>query len=583
MFALHWPKGRRLLLEAGSDPWISIEFALNLGDLDALTDLIHKDLRFFCLSNSQYDNLLTIWAQNWKPKLSKSNACNDSLDLFINHLVRLRKRLLDLARERFTFQTQKRLHIDASSCPEDVSDCSMLQIYQTLISNGVDTPSFLYPGCQSSIYHLPYINTFVAERLFRAGFRKIDFKDKNGVRPITVACTKGDLNLALWYLQHGSVPDERLVWILAASLGESFPHPHHPLKNIIAICGYPESDDCQCHCSSRGCLPSMILQKSFRENALWPIDFQWWIQSIPKGSQREAYREACRFELFERLEISHTCCRFTRETSPPNYTKQEFPIDDGCDIREEEQDFAVILDQYLCLFDQLWLEFRGSFKTYWNAWWSAMAMMLPCPVGLPLVCDSIPNFHVDAYWRRHCDTQPGFDFNEDYGPHEKLIRWIIGQYSNVESSLAQFCRHCEPWHVLRSWLSYCIALGIDPPYSTLMYHEMIHLPEDFDMNCFPEDLIAHSSDLFSFEFLFLHPTGRVEEAKRYILEKLVPIMIPVMILEIGFGRSIPQDLRRHFEAEGLLREGVLVRPAFEEDPESIFEDCLGALFDSSSF
>lgn len=207
-----------------------------------------------------------------------------------------------------------------------------------------------------------------------------------------------------------------------------------------------------------------------------------------------------------------------------------------------------------------------------------MAMMLPCSTP---TYDSIPTFSVDAYWRLHCDTQPGFDLIEGYGPHEKFIRWIVGQHSNVERSLVEFCQLSEPWHVLRLWISYCVAVGINPPGSDIEYDRMIHLPEDFNLDSLPEDIISQPNrNLSRFAFLFLDPTERVQGAKEYILESLLPIMIPVIILEIGFGRSIPEDLRQHFEAEGLLRDGVLVRPAFKENPESIFEDCFDALFDS---
>lgn len=408
-----------------------MRFALELGDLDALMDLIHKDLRFFNLSNSD-SNLLSLWRQNLKWLTISDSLRNASLDLIINHLIQLRKRLLKLGRKHLTSQIQKRHCIDIGDLQEDVLGCNLLPVYQALISEGINTPSFLYPGRQSSMYHLSCIDTFVAEQLFRAGFHKLDSEDENGIRPVGLACRKGDPNLALWFLQHGAVPHESLVRVLFASLSR----PNDAVKEIISLCGYPESDDCQCHCSSKGCLPLGILRKSPSKYDL-QTDLQLWIQYIPQRSQREAYREACRFEVFERLEMSHTCCTVLRRefgTMPLFYIRQGISADDGCDIREEEQDFAVILDQYLWLFDQLWFEFTGDFRTYWQAWWSAIIMMLPRQDGSKLICDYIPRFSVVAYWHRHCDTQAGFEVIEEYGPHEKLIRWIVSQYSNVGSS-----------------------------------------------------------------------------------------------------------------------------------------------------
>lgn len=359
-FTLNWPEGRRLLLAAGADPRPSIKFALQFGDSDALMDLLHKDPPFLYLDPSD-TNLLSDWATNTNG-LSDS-ARNASLDLIINHLVQLRKRLLDLARKHLTPQLQISLCTDADGRQADAFDCNLFQVYQGLIYEGISMPSFLHPGFQASMYHLSCVDSFMAERLFRAGFHQIDLKNGDGVRPVEVACGVGDLTLTLWYLQHGAVPHESLIWILAAAFWDT--QSYDAVKKIISICGYPESDDCQCHCSSKGCLPSMILQK-----LRYCAYLRQWVPCIPKRNRLEAYREGCRLEIFKRLGMSHTCCSFVRleGTDSPYYKRQEISRDDGCDIREEEQDFAVILDQYLCLFDQLWLEFSRNFMAFWNAW-----------------------------------------------------------------------------------------------------------------------------------------------------------------------------------------------------------------------
>ena len=85
------------------------------------------------------------------------------------------------------------------------------------------------------------------------------------------------------------------------------------------------NDSCECHCSTKGCLPIHklpVLRKGSVKTWRQIEDdlFSWIEECEPSDSQAELYIEAaCRLELFERLGMAHTCCERTPLShGPPN-------------------------------------------------------------------------------------------------------------------------------------------------------------------------------------------------------------------------------------------------------------------------
>ncbi|OJD38063.1 uncharacterized protein BKCO1_500093 [Diplodia corticola] len=569
-FALHWPEGRRLLIAAGANPLDSIPFALELGDMEALKDLIHQDLHFFSgQESSANENLLREWY--YQPYYALESARQTSLDIIVNHLVQLRGRLLNLARKHLQPQEQKRLGIHASNRQEDILDGVLLQAYRMLNLTGVRTPSFLYPGCQSSVYHWYWVvNLNIAKRLFLAGFHRLDIKDDNGVRPIELACANGDLDLVAWFLQHGAAAPEQLIWSIAAS---QFYHGLNAAASveIISACGYPESDTCRCYCSSKGCLPSTVLLK--RKERSWDDKkgtLEEWIRNIPPGFRFQSYREACRLEIFERLGMSHTCCSLIHVHGA--LVRHEMEMDDQLEISEEERDFSIILNQYMHLFDRLSDSSTSPFTVFWDLWWTAVDMTLPDLYGR--------NTFLGRYRCRLSETASDLEYIQSYGPHERQIRLVVDQYSNIVGSIARFVPLFEPWGLIRSWDLCHRLVPWGFYFGTVEVDRILCLPKDIDMQSPWEEVLPYASDFDIPRIFYLDPPERIKKVRTYIMDKVIPAMAQFIILDLYFGQSIPEDIRQHLEAEGLLQDGELVHPATKEaDPETIFQDCINTLFE----
>lgn len=266
-FALNWTDGRRSLLEAGADPLESVRLAMEIGDLEALQDLLDADCPFFFdLEAGHETNLLHIWSSvdRHRSPLMQPQGTNYSVEscfqLILRHLVQLREQLSTLGQRILPVEQQKRLGITEACVKGTVLDKNALDIYEALETTGFDLHRCLWPGRQASVYHLQEMDTPAAVRLFDLGFHDVDVHDAHVRRPIELACILGKVELILWFLEHGVSPYKQFVWPLARR--HSIDVCGDTVYRIISMCGYPEVDHCRCHCSSSGCLPSTILVKS---------------------------------------------------------------------------------------------------------------------------------------------------------------------------------------------------------------------------------------------------------------------------------------------------------------------------------
>ncbi|EKG10549.1 hypothetical protein MPH_12407 [Macrophomina phaseolina MS6] len=125
-----------------------------------------------------------------------------------------------------------------------------------------------------------------------------------------------------------------------------------------------------------------------------------------------------------------------------------------------------------------------------------------------------------------------------YRPHEECIRLIIGHHSEIRGSKKRFGKHADSWKTLRSWTPYLEAFRADTPFPDGRVTEYIaEIPVKLDRNDLPPDLVI---------FLHLDPSDRVNKARAYIVDELIPGMVPAVILDLNLGFDIPQDLRQHF-------------------------------------
>lgn len=226
---------------------------------------------------------------------------------------------------------------------------------------------------------------------------------------------------------------------------------------------------------------------------------------------------------------------------------------------EEEDGFSQILDHYMQLFQSLWSAFAHSFQDFWEAWWSAMDILLPCP-------------ETERGSKREGNpTTEYFGPDEGYGPHVDLIRSIVGHHSKFLSSMLKFAKLTTNQEVLRTWILHLNDASIGIPFSFYHLEKIFTLSED--------QLQELRKEYFGVdELLDMPQPKRLQEENDYIREQLIPIMVPTIILDIHLGRQIPADLRQHLETEGIIQDGRLARPAFKEIPEDIFSDSMDTLF-----
>jgi hypothetical protein len=203
---------------------------------------------------------------------------------------------------------------------EDVQiDVGATNLYFLLKRNGVDIPRSLFPGLQHTMYHIPCLSAAVADQLYTHGFINIDEPNSDGITPFqfhgsTAWKNKNHYDLYRWFLEKGASPyfknlaypsilfyvAQRWTWLQTPGL-------HYLISHVDACL----TDDCKCFCSSSGCLPVPKLFIRSWEFGEQNIYVKWFKACGLELEQLELYcQEVCRLEIFERLEMAHTChCR----------------------------------------------------------------------------------------------------------------------------------------------------------------------------------------------------------------------------------------------------------------------------------
>ena len=268
--------------------------------------------------------------------------------------------------------------------------------------------STLLEGCRT-VYHIFALRVEVAEKLWQQGFRDIDVPDEYGLTPLM---RNHDPNLihkidvCFWLIQKGAKlhrpqhrpldydadptlssvelpPVTRALHNVAAIVGSSLQSPafdelmgikERLLENWLnqlskgarllpkTIFLDVSHDDCICACSSRGCLASTMMLKSF-ENA-WSR--RWWKRRrlltlateyliILIGPSNPCpdwlVKEIIRYRTFKKLELRHTCCHWRYFDGMKKLDPEE-----RAEIRDEDHEKIRLLESLLLEFE----EHRGT-------------------------------------------------------------------------------------------------------------------------------------------------------------------------------------------------------------------------------
>ena len=282
--------------------------------------------------------------------------------------------------------------------------------------------STLLAGCRT-VYHISTLTVTFAEKLWQNGFRDIDVLDVDGRTPLMLCRDGGwvgltdivtEIEICSWLIQKGAKlhrpqhspldydpdrildplelpPTTRALHHVANSIGyiagirvnaEFYRSAKYSLLKLskdarllaATIFSDVSCDDCICACSSRGCMASTMMLKSF-----WGLVSignwarpKWSLLGIEYllhlvGPQDSCWEwlgtEIVRLRTFQELELRHTCCRC--EGWDTLLTKLD--SEEIVEIRDEDHEKIELLESLLPEFE----ENRGDqdllsfLKGYW--------------------------------------------------------------------------------------------------------------------------------------------------------------------------------------------------------------------------
>lgn len=176
-------------------------------------------------------------------------------------------------------------------------------------------------------------------------------------------------------------------------------------------------DDCSCHCSSKGCIPSSSLwrDRSWMDIRIYRMESQCLAHSIHSTrkwtrywgySRKEKefiYREGSRNEIFQRLGMIHLCCFRADEMGGRRFVETGH---DRAHIELEDKESAhnlkCILHFYVLLRKVCP---RIPIESFWVHWWDNMDTILPPTVSIPAPQDAmeVPNYDERLAYRAYLE------------------------------------------------------------------------------------------------------------------------------------------------------------------------------------
>ena len=331
-------------------------------------------------------------------------------------LVDRRRRLMSLA---ITKLCRKDLE-DLRVTDDRLLDEKAFNVYKALERKSVFIPSALrVPPYQTTVFHDDIITPAIGELLYKRGFLDVNGIDWSGVTPLMqlhhaqTAFLDPLLRRASWLVSKGANLQRKAEQSLYLPRGPNTTAAHYlcfwigmvdggrsasqiankrlskVLEQYALLLGKLFSsklyDSCICACSSHGCTPAVTLLRSIMvENQLQAdsqyninlrvaIDTQLWMIgwfSTSLGDSHEAWQwlaqEIIRYETFEKLELTHTCCEkrgwhdliCTRHDS----TERE-------EIRDEERLLIGKLETLVAEFTEKYTDSGVSLPEFLRGYW----------------------------------------------------------------------------------------------------------------------------------------------------------------------------------------------------------------------
>ena len=361
------------------------------------------------------------------------------IEIVIHALRRQRQKLRELADR--TLSRDRCLQLTES---EELLDGTASAVYQALLDCSTDVPSTLNPalGSSCSTYHaVLYRNRIwwpqIQECLFEAGFRAVDYSgwvehDSSHHETLFydlffteyIPGQFSDGEAMLWLLNKGvsirftySRNFPNLLHCLAAKvrrhiyhglilpLGDGLFKPLMKLSN--EDCEILSADSCTCSCTCscllNGCSPvhkfwkcnyflhaadphnwscmfatQHVLSKTLRE----------WLQTLEVDDIviEICYEAVCRVEIFDRLNMKHTCCNRRRKWPGAGMWQEmkgteieELEKDEVLEVAEEDSQSRGQLDLLMHAYKSYRRSCGGHVYDSWETWWAMVDKILPEP------------------------------------------------------------------------------------------------------------------------------------------------------------------------------------------------------------
>ena len=417
--SVHWPLGMKILLAAGvqsngkalvntreglSRHMTPIDYAIDDNQHEAILLLLDTD----SMTNQRHRHVLAkLMCYNYEPSSHIVTATIESM-------VRRSNRLRSLAIAHFSPCELDRLCISPEDGPLQILDAYAAPTANALENVGVRIPEALEPGWGvATVYHYQrYQFRFSPElpdRLWSSGFHDTNDYDEDGFTPLHHACDSLKLDMASWLMSHGGDPTTVVRnhslnafhllansvngWTLARTMYDIVADHLDIISRIGGLCGTSCQDDCRCACSPQGCTPTSVLLRAATRDWCEKEDiFSSWCRSLDLSPDAIdiCCLEFARMETFERLDITHVCCKI--DSWPIAAISDPMPQDTIEEIQDEESEIIDQLKSWMGLYEEERAKFEGSAIEFLSNWSDMLKDELDVPAPF------------EEYWRQRVKT-----------------------------------------------------------------------------------------------------------------------------------------------------------------------------------
>lgn len=415
----NWPIGISLLLQYGagatinqldSNGFLPLEYAIGLNCLPTVKMMLDAD----CALDSR--------DMNRAPKdlleVVAANRSDEMMEWLQDALVNRRNRLRDLAFSTLSLSDVATLGISTT----DVLDDKASSVFAALEQRNINIPAALTVSrFEKSVFHSDFLSLPQYESLFTRGFHDVDSFCSEGLTPLMnlgylwEQSLEKSIQLGLWLISKGAdldrehqnylVPCTTAAHIISSGLGNSIRFlvrgdlvsKFDRRSTTIIYSGYPALeenhrlfveqlfskktyDGCLCACSVHGCAPAIMMLKGLhlrldlrakdstvrREMQLWVIGWMSHHVGVQFNGQPWLSQEIIRFETFERLGLTHTCCKVKKWDILPHFSDQ--CVDE---IQDEERFLIDKLETLVTEFQAKYIELDVPIIDFLEGYWES--------------------------------------------------------------------------------------------------------------------------------------------------------------------------------------------------------------------